>query len=109
MRGGIPIFLAAAAWLLALPAAADPLDEAVAAGWIGEQADGYLGARPDAPPAARELVARINAERADLYGRIAVENGITPTAVAALAGQKLVERTPAGSWYRGVDWAWKQK
>lgn len=109
MRHLLRVALAAAALLLALPAAASPLDDAKAAGQLGEQADGYLGLPPGAPPSARALADRINSERAQHYGQIAARNGTDPTAVAALAGRKLIERAPAGQWVRSPDGSWQKK
>jgi uncharacterized protein YdbL (DUF1318 family) len=101
------IALAAAALLLPLAAGASPLDDARRAGHVGEQADGYLGLPPGAPESARALADGINAERAEHYAEIATKNGTSPAAVAALAGQKLIERTPPGQWFRGSDGKWK--
>jgi uncharacterized protein YdbL (DUF1318 family) len=103
------IAIAALALCLPLAAGASPLDDAKAAGHVGEQADGFLGVAPGAPASARDLVDRINAERAAHYGEIAAKNNTSPAAVAALAGQKLVERTPPGQWYRDASGAWKKR
>ena len=60
--------LALAAALLAAPAAlASPLDDAKRDGQLGEQADGYVGVVPGAPPGAGDLAQRINAERSARY------------------------------------------
>ncbi len=101
--------IAALALLVAAPAFASPLDDAKRAGHVGEQADGYLGVVPGAPASARALVERINAERAERYGEIASRTGTSPTAVAALAGQKLVERATAGEWIRDPNGRWQQR
>jgi uncharacterized protein YdbL (DUF1318 family) len=105
----IRVALAASMLLAPLAAAASPLDDAKRAGHVGEQADGYLGVPPGAPDSARALADGINAERADHYADIAAKNGTSPAAVAALAGQKLIERTPPGQWVRGADGKWKKK
>lgn len=109
MRHVLRVAVAAAALLLALPAAAAPIDDAKAAGHLGEQADGYLGVPPGAPASARALADEINAQRAKHYGEIASRNGTDPAAVAALAGQKLIQRAPSGQWVRGSDGTWKKK
>ena len=103
------VALAAAALLLPLAAAATPLEDAKRAGHVGEQADGYLGVAPGAPASARAFVDGINAERAAHYAEIAAKNDTSPTAVAALAGQKLIERAPPGQWVRPADGKWKKK
>jgi uncharacterized protein YdbL (DUF1318 family) len=109
MSGLLRIAIAALALLVAAPAFASPLDDAKRAGHVGEQADGYLGVVPDAPESARALADRINAERAERYGEIAAKAGTSPTAVAALAGQKLIARSPPGEWVRDADGRWRQQ
>ena len=109
MRNSLSVALAVVTLLIALPAAADGHDTAKAAGHVGEQADGFLGVAPGAPSSAQGLVSRINKERAVRYGEIAAKNNTSPAAVAALAGKKLVGRTPAGQWVRGSDGKWTKK
>lgn len=99
----------AIALLGAVPAAASPLDDAKQAGHVGEQADGYLAARPGAPGSAQALVSQINTGRSTRYAEIAAKNGTDPSAVAALAGSKLIARTPSGQWVRDASGAWRQK
>ena len=99
----------AAAFLLALPALASPLDDARQAGHVGEQVDGYLGMPPGAPDSAQEFVDRINAERGSRYAEIAAKNQTRPEAVAGVAGEKLVERAAAGEWVRDAEGNWTQK
>jgi uncharacterized protein YdbL (DUF1318 family) len=103
------IAIAALALCLPLAAAASPLDDARRAGHVGEQADGFVGLPPGAPASARALADQINSERAAHYGEIAAKNNTSPAAVAALAGAKLIERTPPGQWYRDAGGAWKKK
>lgn len=103
----------AALTLLAAPAPgawAEDLDAAKAAGWIGERPDGFLGiVNPEAPADVKKLVTEINAKRKQKYAEIAKENGTAIDAVAALAGQKVIERTPAGQYVMGSDGRWKKK
>ena len=109
MRSLLHVAIAAAALLLALPAAASPLDEAKAAGQLGEQANGLLGLPPGAMASAETLRDEINGERKIRYGEIAKKNGTSPAAVAALAGKKLIERTPEGQWVRSPDGEWVRR
>jgi len=99
----------AIALLGAFPAAASPLDDAKQAGHVGEQADGYVAVRPGAPSSAQELVNQVNTGRSAHYAAIAAKNGTDPAAVAALAGSKLIARTPSGQWVRDASGAWRQK
>ena len=108
MSSLLRIAFAAAMLLVAAPAPASPLDDAKRAGQVGEQADGYLGVVPGAPASARELADRINAERVERYGEIAAKTGTSPTAVAALAGQKLILRASPGEWIRDPDGNWRK-
>jgi uncharacterized protein YdbL (DUF1318 family) len=93
----------------ALPAAALSLGDAKAQGLVGEQADGYLGVVGSGPPEARQLANDVNAERRKEYEGIAKKRGVEAAAVAALAGKKLVERTPQGQFVRGSDGRWVKK
>lgn len=109
LRPTLLVTLVAMLWL-SLPALADAADSemaaAKAAGSIGEQVDGYLGALPGAPAGADALVARINAERRAYYANIATKNGTAIDIVARLAGKKLVQRTPSGQYTRNASGQW---
>lgn len=85
------------------------LDSARSQGLVGEQTDGYVGAvKGQGGNEVRELVAAVNAKRLAAYQEIAREQGTPVEAVAALAGQKLIARMPAGSWI-GDQGRWYQK
>lgn len=93
-----------------LPAAAQSLDEAKAAGLVGEKIDGFVDVVPaDAPAEVRAMVERINAERRARYAEIAQKQNAPVDAVAKIAGEKLVERAPAGQYVLGADGQWRQK
>jgi len=104
-----------AIWLLLLglltsPALALSLDEAKAQGLVGERVDGFVGVVPANPPAeVRQLVERINAERQKRYEEIAAQRDIPVEAVAQIAGEKLLERTPPGQFVAGPDGTWRRK
>jgi len=108
----VALALAAVALLIAAApsARAEELAAAKATGLVGERPDGYLGVVPvPAPPAARQLVGEINAKRKLKYAEIAKENGTAVDAVAALAGIKLVERTPPGQYVMDANGRWQKK
>ena len=91
-------------------ARADELDSAKAAGQVGERADGYLGlVSASAPPAVGQLVADVNAKRKVKYAEVAKQNGTAVDAVAALMGEKLIDRTPPGQYVMGADGRWAKK
>jgi uncharacterized protein YdbL (DUF1318 family) len=96
--------------LSALPAAAQSLDEAKAAGQVGERIDGYLGVvDADAPGDVRAMVDRVNAERKAKYAEIAAERGTSVQAVAQIAGEKLIARAASGEYVLGASGQWRQK
>jgi uncharacterized protein YdbL (DUF1318 family) len=104
--------LAAVALLIvAAPNAwAEGLASAKAAGQVGERPDGFVGVvNENAPAAIKQLVADVNAQRKAKYAEIAKQNGTSIDAVAALAGAKLIERTPPGEYVLGVDVRWQKK
>lgn len=116
MRSALATATLALAAVLFLAAAAptawadDGLAAAKAAGLVGERPDGYLGlVDAGAPAATKQLVADVNAKRKLKYAQIAQENGTSVDAVAALAGAKLIERTPPGEYVLGVDVRWQKK
>jgi uncharacterized protein len=92
------------------PALAGPLDDAKAAGLVGERIDGYLGVVDSGAPAeVRRLVEQINAERQAKYAEIAQKQGAPVEAVAQIAGEKLIERAGGGEYVMGADGQWRQK
>jgi uncharacterized protein len=96
--------------LAALPALAQSLDQAKAAGLVGERIDGYVGVvDANAPGDVRAMVDQVNAEREAKYAEIAAERGTSVQAVAQIAGQKLIERAPGGQYVLGADGQWRQK
>lgn len=113
-RSRIAILTALVALLASLPALAITLDEAKAQlepakqqGLIGEMPTGYLGV-VRAGGQAEAIVEAINHARRDEYVRIAERHDIPVTQVEAVAGQKALERTPAGQFIQ-VDGRWVRK
>lgn len=95
------------AWALSLNEAMSALPTAKEAGQLGEQPNGYLGV-VKAVGSAAEVAQQINAARKDEYQRVAKSNGIALKDVEAIAGQKAIERTPAGQ-YIQVSGSWVRK
>jgi uncharacterized protein len=92
------------------PAFADALDDAKAAGLVGERIDGYLGVVDSGAPAdVRRLVEQINAERRAEYAEIADKKGVPVKAVAQIAGEKLINRAGGGEYVMGADGQWRRK
>ena len=97
--------------LLGAPAiSAATLDDAKAAGQVGEAPDGYVHLVNDGAPAdVKALVKDINAKRKAKYESIAKKRGVPVEAVATQAGAKLIERTPAGQYVMDDHSNWKKK
>jgi uncharacterized protein YdbL (DUF1318 family) len=85
------------------------LDGAKAAGLVGEKPDGYVDVvSPSASAEAKALVADVNTKRRAAYARIAQQNGAPLADVAALAGKKLIDGAPSGSFVY-VDGQWRKQ
>ena len=95
--------------VVSLPAAAQTADQAKACRTVAEQADGYLGVPPGAPPGGQAVASRINAQRKEHYATIAKKNGLNVAAVAQRAGQKLTAKTPSGRYFRNASGRWDKK
>ncbi len=97
--------------LLGTPAiSASPLDDAKAAGQVGEAPDGYVHlVEKGAPADVKALVEDVNAKRKARYETIAEKRSAPIEAVAAQAGAKLIERTPAGQYVMDDHSNWKKK
>lgn len=106
------IFFLSAALLTAAaaPAWALSLDEAKQMGYVGERADGYVGVvSPKAPAEARDLVNQINAARREKYQGVAKRHNTDPRAVEAIAGKRLLDQTPSGTFVMDGAGAWRKK
>jgi uncharacterized protein YdbL (DUF1318 family) len=92
------------------PAFAGALENAKAAGQVGERIDGYLGVVDSGAPASvKSMVDQINAEREAKYAEIAKKQGAPVAAVAQIAGKKLIERAGSGEYVMGADGKWQRK
>jgi uncharacterized protein YdbL (DUF1318 family) len=114
------IKIAAAAMMLAFalirPAYADlaadkaTVEAAKAAGTVGEQADGYLGlVKGSADAATTAAVNAINAGRRDVYSQTATKTGVTPDAAGQATGAQLIEKLPAGQFFKPLAGSWTKK
>lgn len=102
------------ALMIALPAAAMTLNEAMSAlgdakasGLLGEKPDGYLGVVRSSQN-AEDIASQINQARRAEYHRVAKQNGISVSDVEAIAGKKAIERTPKGQFIQ-LNGQWLQK
>jgi uncharacterized protein len=104
-------FAVLALCLMASIAHADSLDDARAAGLLGERPDGYVDiVAASAPPEIQALKEQINAERRKFYQKLAGEKGVPVEEVAALAAEKTIsQRLKPGMYYMNSSGQWVQK
>jgi uncharacterized protein YdbL (DUF1318 family) len=104
------LWISALLLLGALTANAATLDDAKSAGQIGEGADGYVHlVDQNAPASVKALLKDVNNKRKEKYASIAKSRGASVQDVAALAGKKLVDRTPAGQYVMDSNSKWRKK
>src|SRR5262249_21665504 len=99
----------ALALLLAIGARvwAAPLDDAKAAGLVGERPDGYLAAvQPNPPPDIAALVKEVNAKRRAAYEDIAAKENVPVDQVGAVTAEKIKQQAPAGEYFLNPDGSW---
>lgn len=98
--------------MIAAPAAAQSgaVVEAMAAGTVGEQSDGYLGFNGSVSPGVKAEVDSINIKRRAAYTDLASKRGVTVADVAAATGcQTLASRVKTGQVYRIGAGGWQTK
>ncbi len=98
------------AMMIAGGALAGALDDAKAAGFVGERVDGYLGlVNPAAPGNVKALAADMNAMSRAKYQGIADTNGTSLQAVEAIVGRKLIARARPGHYVTDASGRWVRK
>ena len=87
------------------------VDAAKTAGFVGEQADGFLGfVKPSSDLALKGAVQEINEGRAALYRQAAAKNGVTVEAAGASAYTTVVQvRLKPGEHYKPGNGGWMMK
>ena len=87
------------------------IDQAKAAGTVGEQADGYLGFRNSTSDSAlRAAVDATNAGRRAAYARSAADAGTSAeVAGARMFETQLLPRISSGQWYKNAAGQWVQR
>jgi len=87
---------------------AQDLAGAIAAGVVGEQADGYMGVRGAAGASVRAAVEALNIKRRAAYTELAAKRAVTVQEVAASVGcQTLRSRVGPGQAYQLRDGTWR--
>jgi len=89
---------------------AAPLDDAKAAGLIGERPDGYVAAvQPNPPPDIAALVRDINAKRLAAYQDIAAKQNVPVDQVGAVTAEKIKRQARSGEYFLDSNGSWTQK
>jgi uncharacterized protein len=102
--------LMALAMLFAAPAMADSLDQARAAGLVGERPDGLVApVSSNAPADILSLVQSVNAKRLEKYQQISAEKGVPAEQVGAITGEKIISKLKPGWYYMDASGNWVQK
>lgn len=94
--------------LTAGPVLAQSLDQAKAAGLIGEMPNGYVGVVQGGGN-ARALADSVNAQRRARYAEVARSNGVPLAVVEQQAGEQLIARTPRGQFVMNGSGQWVRK
>jgi uncharacterized protein YdbL (DUF1318 family) len=101
--------LIAAVLAVASSASALDFDSAKRKGLIGERPDGYVEVvGGDASSDLKALAADVNAKRRAAYEKVARQNGAPLADVAKIAGKKLIDGAPPGTYVK-IDGAWVKK
>jgi uncharacterized protein len=109
------IVLAAGALIATVAGAVDqngPIDQAMSAGVVGEQADGYLGFVRTPTPAQADLQRRVNEvniRRRGVYIQVARDSGETLDRVALLQALRQITKAPAGEYFQDLSDTWCAK
>lgn len=109
------VVLAAGALIATAAGAVDqngPIDQAMSAGVVGEQADGYLGfvRTPSAAQAdLQRRVNEVNIRRRGVYIQVARDSGETLDRVALLQALRQITKAPAGEYFQDLTDTWCAK
>jgi uncharacterized protein YdbL (DUF1318 family) len=102
--------LLALAMVFSAPAMADALDDARAAGLVGERPDGLVSpVDPSAPANIQSLVQSVNAQRMEKYQQISSQKGVPVEQVGAIAGEKIISKLKPGYKYMDASGNWVTK
>jgi len=107
LLGGL---LMALAMVFAAPAMADALNDARAAGLVGERPDGLVApVSPSAPANIQSLVQSVNAQRMEKYQQIATQKGVPVEQIGAITAEKIIAKLQPGWYYMDASGNWVQK
>ena len=95
--------------LLANTAFALNLDEAKTGKLVAESATGYLVPTPKSTPDALVLIKDINDKRKQKYTEIATKQNTALENIEKIAGEKILNKLPAGSVFQNANGEWDKK
>lgn len=105
----VVLALIAGGMLVSVAVAAD-LGTAKSQGWIGEQANGYLGlVRSGAPADIKSLVAEVNKKRKARYQQTANKHGTALGDIEKVGGQTTIAKTLPGNYIKDGSGRWRKK
>ena len=85
------------------------VDQAIAAGKIGETIGGYLAEVKGISDAERRAMNEINIGRKSVYTRLAGQKGVSVDVIARLSGEKQLEKAARGTMIMDESGRWKAK
>lgn len=85
------------------------LDQAVAAGQVGERYDGYMATIGNVAPAVKRQVSAINIHRRNLYIGLAERRNVTPELVGMATACQLFGQLTVGEGYMLDDRVWRRR
>lgn len=100
--------LIATVLVVASSAFALDFDSAKRKGLVGERPDGYVEVVGDASSDVRALASDVNAKRRAAYEKVARQNGAPVADVAKIAGKKLIDGAPSGTYVK-INGSWVKK
>ena len=85
------------------------INQARAAGQIGERYDGYIGVAGTVSPQVRSQVGAINIRRRSLYSNLGAQKRVSPQEVGITAGCQLLAGVAVGEVYLLADGRWRRR
>ena len=98
-----------AAGLVAAPAWAQSLSQAIQAGQAGERYDGYMAVVGNAPEAGRRQVSAVNIQRRKLDIELSGRRNVTPELVGLATACQLFSGLAVGQAYQLDDRVWRRR
>jgi uncharacterized protein len=85
------------------------VNQARAAGQVGERYDGYIGVAGTVSAQVRNQVGSVNIRRRSLYANLGAQKRVSPQEVGITAGCQLLARVQVGEVYLLADGVWRRR